>query len=119
MNKKVETIVAFLEEKYGKEINDKYGKSKIAEIVLNCISLTEAWFSRLTKKAKMSYELKLFNGDGVLAETLHGITKENAALSISDILINNNNKCTKVSLDSFSFNDGQKVVNNVGEIEIS
>ena len=118
MNKKVETIVAFLEEKYGKEINDKYGKDKIVEIIVNCISLTETWFSRLTNKAKMSYELKLFNDGGVLVETLHGITKENAALSISDILINNNNKYSKVSLDSFSFNDGQKVVNNVGEIEI-
>ena len=118
MNKKVETIVAFLEEKYGKEINDKYGANKIREIVLNCISLTETWFSKIPKNSKFSYEIGLFNKSNVLVETLHGITKENVASSISDILITNNKAYSKITLNSFSFNDGQKVVTNIGEIEI-
>ena len=119
MNKIVKKVVAFLEEKHGEKINEKYRKDRIEEIVLNCVSLSETWFSKAPKDSKLSYELTLFNKNGVLSETLHGVTKDNVAASLSDILITKSDQYSKITLNSFSFNDESKRVKTIGEIEIS
>ena len=95
-----------------------YPEDKIVEIATNCVSLSETWFDR-TKDKKMSFELNLYNKDGDLSETLHGVTRDNLPDTMLDTLVNNNDKYSKLELCTFKFNNGEKEEQSIGEMLIS
>lgn len=119
MDKKIEKVLSFLEEKYGDLDGFKYPKERITEIVVNCVSLLNALLDRVKNEKGLSFELKLYNKDGVLVSTLHGINKKNVYDAVVDIIISKNDLYSKLSLESFKFEGGNKIVNVIGEIEIS
>jgi hypothetical protein len=119
MDKKIEKVLSFLEEKYGDLDGFKYPKERITEIVTNCVSLINALFDRVRNEKSLSFEIKLYNKEGVLVETINGVDKNNAYETIADIIINKSNFYSKLSLDSFKYERVNKVVNAIGELEVS
>ena len=95
-----------------------YPEDKIVEIATNCVSLSETWFDR-TKDKKVSFELNLYNKDGDLSETLHGVGRNNLPYTMLDIAVNNNDKYSKLELCTFRFKDGEKEEHSIGEMLIS
>lgn len=119
MDKKVKSVISFLEEKYDDEIYDRFPKEKVLEIVINCVSLIKTLFDRADNCGGMSLELNLYDINGDLCETLNGVTFDNVYETISEIFILKNNDYSKISLDGFRYDNGFKAVKNIGEIEIS
>lgn len=118
MAKNVETIVdAWFEKNNNNSI--KYSKEKITEIATNCVSLSEAWLDRVKNIKDISFELDLYNKEGVLSETLHGVSRDNVAETLLDTLVNGNSRYSKAELNYFKFEDGRKATASIGEIEIS
>lgn len=118
MNKKVEEILASWKNKYG-ENNSNYSEKRIAEIATNCVSLSSVWFEKVNNLKGVSFALDLFNKDGIVCETLHGITKSNLPEAMLDILVNKNKNYTKMSLSYFLYDGNAKIHDIIGELEIS
>ena len=94
-------------------------KDKCAETLTLCESLTSTWFTNHAPIEKESFEMVLIDDDGAEAETLHGINESNAALTMADILLTKSKAYSSISLRSFSFENGRKVVNSIiGELDI-
>lgn len=119
MDKKIKDVLSFLEEKYGDLNGFKYPKERITEIVTNCVSLINAWLDRVKSEKNLSFEIKLFDIEGVLVESIHGVDTNNVYDTIADTIINKSNLYSKLSLDSFKYDKGEKIVNIIGELEIS
>jgi len=111
----IEKMVLSWKEKYGE--SDKYSERVLNEIATNCASLTNAWFSGQTNK-KLSYAINKHDKDGVVFETLHGITKESLPNTMLEIITTQSDKCSKLSLVSYSVSNGEKLTNIIGELEI-
>ena len=117
LKKMVKDIISNWHEKHGEASN--YPEKTIEEIATNCCSLTDAWFSRFKPKDKISFELLFFDKEGVVVDTIHGITKENLPQFMFDTIMSQNGKYSKLVLNSFIFTDGIKSTNYVGELGIS
>ena len=118
MNKKVNEILSAWKDKYG-ENNSAYTDERVAEIATNCVSLSEAWLDRVKSIKGVSMELLLFNDDDIVCETLNGITADNLASTMLDILVNKNMEYSKMALNYFSFSNGKKTSGLIGELIIS
>lgn len=119
MDKKVKSVISFLEEKYGDEIYNRFPEEKVLEIVINCVSLIKTLFYRADDCNGMSFEINLYDINGDLCETLNGVTVNNVYEAITEIFILKSDRYSKISLDGFIYNNGSKIVKNIGEIEIS
>ena len=97
----------------------KYSKDEIKGIAVNCLSLSETWFDRREPRVKESYELLLFNKDNIVTETLHGATREVLPETMLKIVTNSDIVYSKIALSAFHFDNGEKVSEIVGELEIS
>ncbi len=117
-NKSIQ-IINSIKEKYGEEITDKYNNNTISEIVINCISLVKTWFSSIKKPSELSYEMVLFDKDGNVSETLHGINNDNLSSALAEKLIVDSHRYSKALVNSFRYINDSKEVKVIGEIEIS
>ena len=118
MNKKVNEILNAWKDKYG-ENNSAYTDERITEIATNCVSLSEAWLDKVKSIKDMSMELLLLDENDSVCETLIGITTDNLASTMLDVLVNKNDKYSKMKLNYFSFFDGKKKSKSIGELIIS
>jgi len=116
MDKKINDLLKKWEEIYGS--SSTYGHETLKNIAINCISLSETWFSKNEQNKKLSYELALFDKEGIIVETLHGITKEILPETMLKIIVNDSSLYSKMMLSSFYFNNGKKETEIIGELEI-
>lgn len=99
--------------------NENYTEQQINGIAINCMSLAKTWFDNNQPKEKESYEVRLFNNDGVLSETLHGVTQENLPETIMSIITKNSEKYSMLTLNSFEFVNGIKNdIRELGKLDI-
>jgi len=117
---KIEELIKLWKEKYCNE-NERYSESQIYNIAANCLSLSKTWFDNNKSREKESYELDLYNKDGVLCEKLHGITSENLPLTMMSIITNECNSYSSMSLVSYRITKDTKdlVSNELGKMDIS
>jgi len=100
--------------------NATYTDQKIAEIAINCISLSKTWFDNDKSKEKVSYEVRLYNNDGIMSEALHGITPDNLPETMMKLITNSNGLYSLLTLNSYMFVNGVKTdVNELGKLDIS
>ena len=100
--------------------NMNYTDQRIAEIAVNCISLSKTWFDNNREQEKVSYEVRLYNNDGVLVETLHGITQDNLPMTMMKLITSGDGLYSLFTLNSYMFADGEKIdVNELGKLDIS
>lgn len=116
---KVNEILHNWLEKNGEWVIDKYGSiEKVEEIVVNCVSLSQAWFSTQNEK-EFSFEISLYDKDGAIVETLHGVTADNLPSMMFDIIVSKSDNYSKLSLMKYKYVSGNKQTDLVGELEIS
>ena len=118
MNNKIEEIIASWKNKHEDNVS-VYSNERVAEIATNCVSLTETWFNRVGNVEKLSLEVILFDKDNVNCQSLYGVSTDNVAETIFNILINESNKFSKIEVNYFFFDEGKKVSGLLGELEIS
>jgi hypothetical protein len=100
--------------------NAIYTDQKIAEIAINCISLSKTWFDNDKSKENVSYEVRLYNNDGIMSETLHGITPDNMPETMMKLITSSNGLYSLLTLNSYMFVNGVKTdVNELGKLDIS
>ena len=115
MKNNVNLILDAWFDKYGKN-SSAYPDERIAEIATNCVSLSSVWLERI-KNA--SIEIALHNKEGVLCDTTYGVSSDNLAYTMLDILVNSNQKYSKMVINTFSYENKEKVSHMVGELNIS
>ena len=118
MKSKVDKVLDAWFDKYGKN-GSVYPDERIAEIATNCVSLSSVWLERIKKFKNASLEVVLFNKEGVACETLHGVSVDNLPDTMLDILVNSNQKYSKMAINYYMFNGNTKVSDTIGELEIS
>ena len=119
MKEKVNEILHNWLEKNGEWVIEKYGSiEKVEEIVINCVSLSNAWFNK-QKENEFSFEVSLYDKDGAIIETLHGVNSDNLPSMMFDIIVSKSNNYSKLSLMRYKYVDGKKATELVGELEIS
>lgn len=118
MKNKVEEIIKSFKEK-NENNSSIYSDERIAEIAVNCVSLSETWHDRVRNNKVISLELALFNKDNALSQTLHGISFDNLAETMLDILVNKQDKYSKMALNYYAFEDGKKESGLIGDLEIN
>ena len=97
----------------------KYTDEQIKEIVLNCVSISKTWFDNNKKVEGESYQLLLCD-NGVVKETLHGVTEENLPEAILDIIAKNDGTYSTIVLESYAFVNGSKTkIRELGKMDIS
>ena len=119
MKNKVNDILKAWKDKYGEGKSNAYSYERITEIATNCVSLSIVWLEQVKNVRNYSLEIVLFNKDGVRSETLHGITNSNLPDTMVDILVNKNHKFSKFEVNYYSYINGSKITNKIGELEIS
>lgn len=117
MKDKIENLIQTWNDKNG-ENNTGYSDDKLVEIATNCVSLSETWFDNVRDKNK-SFKLCLYNRDGDLSETLHGINRDNLPITIMKTIVNNSINYSKLELCTFKYEDGENKTESVGEMFIS
>lgn len=117
MIQKINEIVDAWNNRHGNS-NDNYPQKRIVEIATNCVSLSEAWLNRIKEPSTKSFEIVLYNKNGVMCHTLHGITKDNVADAMFNVLIYESYKYSKMVFNEFKYENGSKSTNLVGELEI-
>ena len=118
MKSKVDKVLDAWFDKYGKN-GSVYPDERIAEIATNCVSLSSVWLERIKKVKGATLEVALFNKEGVVCETLYGVSADNLPDTMLDILVNKNQKYSKMIINYFLFADGIKTTDTIGELEIS
>ena len=96
-------------------------KEKCEETLVLCESLVSTWFANYKHNVtdKPSFELALIDADGAEAEVLQGIDESNAGLTIADVLLTKAKAYSSVSLRSYLFDNGKKIISGVlGEMDI-
>lgn len=118
MDKKVIEILNAWNDEQG-ESNSNYSNERIAEIAINCVSLSETWLDRVRGLKNASLEVLLYDNDDAVCDVLHGVTSDNLAKSIFKILVNENNKYSKIGLNCFTYENGHKSTTFIGDLVIS
>ena len=99
---------------------NKYSDEQIRSIAANCIGLSETWFNNNKSVDKESYEVRLYNDDGIVCETLHGVTRDNLPEIMMNTFVNGKGKYSLLSLHSYKFEHGTKIeLNELGKADIS
>lgn len=117
MKNKLDNILKIWMDKHGDE-ECAYTEQQIAEIATNCISLTETWLEKVKNQNKASLEFMLFNKDGIVCETLNGISRDNIANTLLDILVNKRGMYTKIMVNWFIYENDKKETKCIGELKI-
>ena len=115
---KLQELVKTWRENYSNGVSI-YNEDQILNIAANCLSLSKTWFDNNKAEENESYELNLYNNDGVLSETLHGVNADNLPITMS--LITNGEKAySSITLISFKFTNGsKKIIRELGKMDIS
>lgn len=111
----VEDIVNFLLEKH-KEC--PFSRERVGEIVVNCLALADTYLSAVKKSKKLSFNIELFDKTGDLADTIHGVTKDNMGEALADVCVGNSRNYSLAAVNTYYYKDGEKVVNNIGKLDI-
>ena len=118
MDKKVEKLIKSFKEKNENNSN-VYSDERIAEIAVNCVSLSETWRDKVRNNKGISLELVFFNKSNVLCQTLYGVCFDSLADTIFDVLVNKQHNYSKIALNCYGFEDGKKWSKLIGELGIN
>ena len=110
---KLQELVKTWRENYSNGVSI-YNEDQILNIAANCLSLSKTWFDNNKAEENESYELNLYNNDGVLSETLHGVNADNLSIT------NGEKAYSSITLISFKFTNGsKKIIRELGKMDIS
>lgn len=98
--------------------NTRYGDEQLSEIAVNCISLSNAWFSKAKKG--MSFKLTLVHTEMTDNAALDGVTQETLPIELFSILTDKNGMYRSVSLIGYSINNSKEIPSEtLGTLDIS
>lgn len=99
-------------------VNTRYSDEQLSEIAVNCISLSNAWFSKAKKGT--SFKLVLAHTEMVDDAALDGVTQETLPIELFNILTTKNGVYRLVSLIGYSVNDSKEISSEtLGTLDIS
>ena len=99
-------------------VNTRYSDEQLSEIAVNCISLSNAWFSKAKKG--MSFKLVLAHTEMTDDAALDGVTQETLPIELFSILTTKNGVYRTVSLIGYSINDSKEMPSEtLGTLDIS
>jgi len=118
MNKLAE-LIKLWKENYSNDTS-RYNEDQILNIAANCLSLSKTWFDNNKAEENESYELNLYNNDGILSEILHGINADNLPITMMSLITNGEKAYSSMVLTSFKFTNGsKKIIRELGKMDIS
>jgi hypothetical protein len=117
MKNKLENILKIWDGKHNED-ECVYSKQQITEIAVNCISITETWLNRVKNPEKASLEFVLYNKEDVVCEILNGINSDNIAITLLEMLAYKKDMYSKLVVNWFTFKNGEKNTNCIGELKI-
>lgn len=114
----VEKLIKDYENEHGK--CTKYSDNMLREIAVNCISLSNTWYDRVKRgDGKCSFEIVLYGKDGSEFDVISGLTRESTPAVILNIVLNMNDKVSKLSLKKFKYTGEVKASETLGSMDIS
>lgn len=97
--------------------NVKYNDKQLSEIAVNCISLSNAWFSKAKKG--MSFKLMLVHTEMIDDAALDGVSSETLPIELFNILTTKNGAYSSASLIGYSIDDNKEILSEtLGTLEI-
>ena len=113
--KNIENVVNSILEKYEE---CPFSRKQVGEIVINCAALADTYINAAKKNKNQSFEIELFDKAGELSNTIYGVTKDNMGETLADACVGGSRIYSLVSVNAFYYKDGEKVVNNIGKLDI-